>query len=147
MGDGVAFEGIKERQEIMTMEEDREEILNLTQDLLIAITSGDWDTYCQLCDPSLTAFEPEARGYLVDGLDFHHYYFKIRTENHSPVQSTIVAPHIRIMGNVAIIAYTRLTQSTGPGGPATSAMEETRIWERIEGDWKHVHFHRSKPSA
>ncbi len=147
MGDGIAFEGIKERKEIMTMEEDREEILNLTQDLLIAITSGDWDTYCQLCDPSLTAFEPEARGYLVDGLDFHHYYFKIRTENHSPVQSTIVAPHIRIMGNVAIIAYTRLTQSTGPDGPATRAMEETRIWERIEGDWKHVHFHRSKPSA
>ena len=25
-----------------------------------------------------------------------------------------------------------------------SQSEETRVWEKINGDWKHVHFHRSK---
>lgn len=129
------------------LNEDREEILNLTQDLLVAITSGNWELYTQLCDPSLTAFEPEARGYLVDGLDFHHYYFKIRGDDSNPIQSTIVAPHIRIMGDVAIIAYTRLTQRVTAEGPTTSAMEETRVWERVDGIWKHVHFHRSKPAV
>ena len=131
----------------MASDDDREEILGLTQDLLIAITSGDWDTYTQLCDPSLTAFEPEAMGYLVDGLDFHHYYFKVRGDDSSPVQSTIVAPHIRVMGNVAIIAYTRLTQRIGANGPMTTAMEETRVWERVDETWRHVHFHRSKPAV
>lgn len=128
----------------MSLDADRDAILELTQKLLMAATSGDWDTYTKLCDPSLTAFEPEALGNLVDGLDFHHFYFKLAGDDNSPIQSTIVAPHIRIMGNVAVIAYVRLTQKlNGEGKPITTAMEETRIWQRSELGWKHVHFHRS----
>lgn len=128
----------------MTTEDDREEILDLTQRLLMAATSGDWDTYADLCDPSITAFEPEAMGNLVDGLDFHHFYFKLGGGDNSPIQSTIVAPHIRMMGDVAVIAYVRLTQKIGDNGkPVTAAMEETRVWQRQKAGWKHVHFHRS----
>ncbi|MBU6173969.1 MAG: DUF4440 domain-containing protein, partial [Planctomycetes bacterium] len=61
----------------MTLEADRDAILTRTQQLLVAITSGDWDSYAELCDPSLTCFEPEALGNLVDGLDFHRYYFNL----------------------------------------------------------------------
>ena len=128
----------------MSIEADRDEILELTQRLLMAATSGDWGMYADLCDPALTAFEPEAVGNLVDGLDFHHFYFKLGGGDHSPIQSTIVAPHIRMMGDVAVIAYVRLTQKIGDGGrPVTVAMEETRVWQRQKGGWKHVHFHRS----
>ncbi len=128
----------------MNTEDDREEILELTQRLLMAATSGDWDTYAELCDASITAFEPEAMGNLVDGLDFHHFYFKLGGGDSSPIQSTIVAPHIRMMGDVAVIAYVRLTQKVADNGkPVTTAMEETRIWQRQKGGWKHVHFHRS----
>ena len=126
----------------MNVEDDRDEILDLTQRLLMAITSGDWATYEQLCDPSLTSFEPEAAGNLVDGLDFHHFYFKLGNDN-SPVQSTIVAPHIRVMDDTAVIAYVRLTQKLSDGSPVTTAMEETRVWHRVDGVWRHVHFHRS----
>ena len=28
-----------------------------------------------LCSPSMTAFEPEARGNLVEGMAFHKFYF------------------------------------------------------------------------
>lgn len=31
--------------------------------------------YRKICDPHLTAFEPEALGNLVEGMDFHKFYF------------------------------------------------------------------------
>ena len=43
----------------------------LNTQLLDAIDNGDLETYRELCDPSLTAFEPEALGNLVEGLNFH----------------------------------------------------------------------------
>jgi hypothetical protein len=85
---------------------------------------------------------PEAMGNLVDGLDFHQYYFNLPGGS-TPVQSTIVAPHIRVMGDTAVIAYVRLTQKIADGKPTTVAMEETRVWQKQMGKWKHVHFHRS----
>ena len=122
----------------------RKKIIHLTEELLVAITSGDWESYTQLCDPTLSAFEPEAKGFLVDGLDFHQFYFSLPRAADSSIQSTIVAPHIRVMGDVAIIAYVRLTQkATAGGSPITTAMQETRVWQNQNGVWKHVHFHRS----
>lgn len=35
-------------------------LLKLSKDLLQAIADHDWDKYSELCDDSLTAFEPEA---------------------------------------------------------------------------------------
>lgn len=34
--------------------------------------------YCfrKICDPGLTSFEPEALGNLVEGMDFHRFYFE-----------------------------------------------------------------------
>ncbi len=126
----------------MSLQSDRDAILDLTQRLLVCIARSDCDTYKELCCPSLTCFEPEAMGNLVDGLEFHHYYFNLPASS-SPIQSTIVAPHIRIMGDVAVIAYIRLTQKLADGKPVTVSMEETRVWQRQHGKWKHVHFHRS----
>ena len=48
-----------------------QELIQLNQRLLDAIAAGDWATYQELCDPSLTAFEPEACGQLVEGMPFH----------------------------------------------------------------------------
>ena len=35
----------------------------------------------KICDPGLTSFEPEALGNLVEGMDFHKFYFENRTSN------------------------------------------------------------------
>lgn len=32
--------------------------------------------FSKICDPHLTAFEPEALGNLVEGIDFHKFYFE-----------------------------------------------------------------------
>lgn len=118
-------------------------LVDLCQRLLDAIAAGDWATYSELCDPSLTAFEPEARGHLVTGLDFHRYYFAGETSG-ARVQNTIVAPHVRRWDDAAVVSYVRLVQRQTAGGASeTLAFDETRVWRRQADGWRHVHFHRS----
>jgi len=118
-------------------------LLQLNQRLLDSIAQADWLAYLALCDPSLTAFEPEAMGQLVEGLKFHEYYFDLGKPA-TPVNTTMASPNVRIMGDVAVIAYTRLTQRLNADGKAeTRAYNETRVWQKQSGQWKHVHFHRS----
>lgn len=128
-------------------------LINLTQSLIESITQGNWEAYVDLCDPSLTCFEPEAQGNLVEGMEFHQFYFdsdvRGTVKPHAPkVQTTLACPHVRILGETAIVSYIRITQFVdGDGAPQTRHCEETRVWHRTEGDWKHVHFHRSNPGA
>ena len=124
------------------MADDSSELLNLSKKLLEAIDSGDWSAYTKLCDPTLTAFEPEAEGNLVEGLDFHKFYFDQPGAKVSKL-SSISSPHIRLMGDAATVTYIRLVQRFADGTHSSSATEETRIWQRQNGQWKHVHFHRS----
>ena len=119
------------------------EVLEVNRRLLKSIVEGDWATYQQLCDPTLTAFEPECRGCLVEGMDFHHFYFKLGGSS-GPYNITMCAPQVRLMGDVALVNYVRLVQRLGDDGkPATGRSEETRVWQRQDGQWRHVHFHRT----
>jgi calcium/calmodulin-dependent protein kinase (CaM kinase) II len=127
----------------MAVSDPTSELVQLTRRLLDAISDGDWATYEELCDPSLTAFEPEAPGQLVQGLPFHRFYFELGGVR-GPHQTTVCSPHVRVMGDVAVVAYARLIQKLGAdGAPATVATNETRIWQRQGGKWRNVHFHRS----
>ena len=121
------------------------ELIQRTGELLEAICSGDWQAYEAICDPGLTAFEPEARGQLVEGMEFHRFYFDLGGHLGKHV-NTMVAPHVRILGpDVAVVSYVRLVQQTlADGTPQTNRYDETRIWERQQGVWRHVHFHRSR---
>lgn len=118
-------------------------ILKVNQSLLDAIDSGDWDSYARLCDSSLTAYEPEAAGHLVPGLAFHRTYFA--GERTGTARSTLSSPHVRLLGDTAVVCGVRLIQRRSAGGSqSTAACSETRIWQRgSDGQWKHLHFHRS----
>lgn len=120
-------------------------LLELNQRLLESIVKGDWDSYQQLCDPAITCFEAEARGQLVEGLAFHRFYFALPGAGKGVKHVSMTAPHVRMLGDdAAVVSYIRLTQSLdAAGAPQTSRFEETRVWQRIAGHWKHVHFHRS----
>lgn len=122
-----------------------QEIWNLNQRLLNSIVQGDWAAYEQLCHSSLTCFEAETRGQLVEGLPFHKYYFELGGGTPAKRQVTMAAPHLRWLGaDAAVLSYVRLTQYLDANGAAqTARVEETRVWQKIDGRWQHVHFHRS----
>src|SRR6516165_3792123 len=120
-----------------------EELLRITSRLLESIDQADWATYQDLGDPSLSAFEPEALGQLVEVLEFHRFYFNLGSVTRSHY-TTMCSPKVRVLGEVAVIAYVRLNQRAGADGlPVSTGFEETRIWHRQGSHWKHVHFHRS----
>ncbi|HEX3871761.1 MAG TPA: DUF4440 domain-containing protein, partial [Pirellulales bacterium] len=128
------------------MTNDEREILAANQRLLESIASADWNTYAELCDSTLSCFEPEARGQLVEGMAFHKFYFDLGASS-GPRTTTMAGAKVRFLGNdAAIVSYVRLTQKLGAdASPTTAVVEETRVWQRQSGRWKHVHFHRSSP--
>lgn len=87
-------------------------------------------------------------GHLVTGLPFHAFYFDLlqQRDNYVPPTQTIAQPHVRMLGpDAAVVAYVRLQQKidSASGRPVTVASEETRVWQRTQGAWRNVHFHRS----
>ncbi|XP_042592717.1 calcium/calmodulin-dependent protein kinase type II subunit gamma isoform X28 [Cyprinus carpio] len=137
-----------------TEEEDmkarKQEIIKITEQLIEAINNGDFEAYTRICDPGLTSFEPEALGNLVEGMDFHKFYFEnLLSKNSKPVHTTILNPHVHLIGeDAACIAYIRLTQyMDSQGRPRSSQSEETRVWHRREAKWLNIHFHCSGAPA
>ncbi|XP_061767230.1 calcium/calmodulin-dependent protein kinase type II subunit gamma isoform X13 [Nerophis ophidion] len=128
----------------------KQEIIKMTEQLIEAINNGDFEAYTRICDPGLTSFEPEALGNLVEGMDFHKFYFdNLLSKNSKPVHTTILNPHVHLIGeDAACIAYIRLTQyMDGQGRPRSCQSEETRVWHRRDAKWLNVHFHCSGAPA
>ncbi|XP_065119191.1 calcium/calmodulin-dependent protein kinase type II subunit delta isoform X22 [Paramisgurnus dabryanus] len=128
----------------------KQEIIKITEQLIEAINNGDFEAYAKICDPGLTSFEPEALGNLVEGMDFHRFYFdNLLSKNSKPIHTTILNPHVHLIGeDAACIAYIRLTQFVdGQGRPRSSQSEETRVWHRRDSKWQNVHFHCSGAPA
>ncbi|XP_076389403.1 calcium/calmodulin-dependent protein kinase II isoform X30 [Megachile rotundata] len=149
-GDGSQ---VKESTDSSTTIEDddvkarRQEIIKMTEQLIESINTGDFEAYTKICDPHLTAFEPEALGNLVEGMDFHKFYFDnaVLGKNCKAVNTTILNPHVHLLGeDAACIAYVRLTQYMDKQGVAhTHQSEESRVWHKRDNKWQNVHFHRS----
>lgn len=122
-------------------------LICLNQTLLESVANGDWVTYASHCSDDLTCFEAETNGVLVEGLAFHKFYFDLPVDpisTASPIQVSMVRPHIRwISSDAAVLSYTRLSQKMVAGVAVTTSCCETRIWQRLDGAWKHVHAHRS----
>ncbi|XP_026119629.1 calcium/calmodulin-dependent protein kinase type II subunit beta-like isoform X43 [Carassius auratus] len=152
-----AVDGIKESSDSSnaTVEDEemkarKQEIIKITEQLIEANNNGDFEAYAKICDPGLTCFEPEALGNLVEGMDFHRFYFEnLLSKNSKPIHTTILNPHVHLIGDeAACIAYIRLTQYVdGQGRPHSSQSEETRVWHRRDSKWQNVHFHCSGAPA
>src|SRR5258708_17516902 len=102
------------------------ELLALNQRLLESILAADWATYEELCDASLSAFEPEGRGQWIEGLTFHRFYFD-RGGATGPWHVTMASPHVRVIGDAAVVSYVRLVQKLdAAGSPMTVATEDRK---------------------
>ncbi|XP_022319399.1 calcium/calmodulin-dependent protein kinase type II delta chain-like isoform X10 [Crassostrea virginica] len=146
-------DGIKESTDSQATIDDedtrgrKQEIIKLTEQLIAAITSGNYEDYTKFVDPGLTCFEPQTLGNLIVGMDFHKFYFDhVLSKNKQPVNTSILNPHVHLLGeDAACIAYVRLTQYIDMNGlPAEKQVEETRVWQRKDGKWQNIHIHRSE---
>ncbi|NWH99994.1 KCC2D kinase, partial [Tichodroma muraria] len=134
----------------------KQEIIKVTEQLIEAINNGDFEAYTKICDPGLTSFEPEALGNLVEGMDFHRFYFEngkyslFISKSSSGVlffsefcyrcfSVCFCSAHLHIMGHLR----GQRRYMDGSGMPKTMQSEETRVWHRRDGKWQNVHFHRS----
>ncbi|XP_076327093.1 calcium/calmodulin-dependent protein kinase type II delta chain-like isoform X3 [Tachypleus tridentatus] len=124
----------------------KSEIIRMTELLIEATNNGDFERYTKYCDPQITAFEPEALGNLVEGVDFHKFYFNsVSGRNCKHINTTVLNPTVHLLGeDSACIAYVLLTQYVNKSGTVyTEQTKETRVWRKVDGKWQNVHFHRS----
>ncbi|XP_043210880.1 calcium/calmodulin-dependent protein kinase type II alpha chain-like isoform X11 [Amphibalanus amphitrite] len=107
----------------------KQEIVKLTEQLVEAITVGDYEAYTKLCDPHLTSFEPEALSNLVEGMEFHKFYFdNVLGKFRKAINTTILNPNVHLLGDeAACIAYVRLSQYIDRQGVPLSYLLSTGL--------------------
>ena len=102
-----------------------EEITYLTKQQMYALSTGNWELYSSLCQPTMTSFEtkPESdsnnfSNESVRGIDAHRRYF-IQMSNSSmdlkegetQISEILEKPLVRIIGKVGVISYVRTVTS------------------------------------
>ena len=130
-----------------------EDVIDANRRLLDAIASGDYESYRDLTSRDMTSIEPETLGQIVQGMDFHRYYFELMKRRRNAVHPPaihMISPCVRWLGGgggspcvAAILSYVRLDQIVEDGRPVTRTTSETRIWENRDGRLVQVHFHKS----
>src|SRR5205085_6339084 len=103
-------------------------------------------TYSEFSSPELTCFETDVAPYRIDGLDFHLGLMGAMRETGSfgkLVRFDMLTPHVHLLGDSAVVTYTRLMTYSTDSGPVFRAFNETRVFARKDGAWKMIHFHRS----
>lgn len=144
-----------------------QKLLDINLKLLDSIIQNDYNTYNELCADDMTCIEPESNKQVVIGKAFHKYYFALQKDPHSvsgqdnieknnnashnnrnnKVNVSMSNPHVRLVGGdtIGIISYIRLNQifDDTTQQPITTQYSETRIWEKRDNKWIHIHFHKS----
>ena len=83
-----------------------------------AMQTSNFDEYKKFMLPGVTSFEPNARGILIEGLDFQKFYLNEQQK----VKVTVVNPKVKIieMGKSAVSTCSVLHQKIIDGSPVSS---------------------------
>ncbi|KAK3521864.1 hypothetical protein QTP70_018603, partial [Hemibagrus guttatus] len=98
----------------------KQEIIKITEQLIEAVNNGDFEAYAKICDPGLTSFEPEALGNLVEGMDFHRFYFENSSKSWALMLSekphchagTDLGTLVTVKGNCNAAAFRKILDSS-----------------------------------
>ncbi len=120
------------------------ELLAITWKMLDSIHTSDAAAYGNLCAPDLTCFE-DVCSYRIDGVDFHLTLIRQMAQNSDlkPTRFDMLTPQVQVYSDSAIVTYTRLMTYDNNGFPRWTTFNETRVFVKLEGNWKMAHFHRS----
>lgn len=132
--------------EVARLDPTERELLDITHRILAAIHSGDMETYRALSAPDLSCYETDVAPYRIDVLEFHLDLMMAMRERgvyNSLTRFDVLTPRVQVYGDTGIVTYTRLMTYFTESGPAWRAFNETRVFSKIGGQWKMVHFHRS----
>lgn len=136
----------REKLDVSAVDSVRMEIIRLTEQWIAYCTVGDFEAFTRLVDPGITCFMPGTCGNMVEGLDFHKFFFDNVVSRSAKSSNTYVLnPYVHLLGNsAACIAFTRLTQYIDRSGlPHTQQSEDTVVWLKRSSGWQIVHIHRS----
>ena len=120
------------------------ELLEIVWRMLEAIHTGDWETYAMYTADDLSCYE-DVCAYRIDGLEFHSALIQLMAKNPSnrPSRFDMLAPRVQLYGDTGIVTYTRLMTFDEDGKPRWQTFNESRVFCKLSGVWKMVHFHRS----
>jgi len=124
-----------------------QELLDIVHQMLAAIHIGDIETYRALSVPDVSCYETDVAPYRIDVLEFHldlMRAMKARETHKSLIRFDVLTPRVQLYGDTGIVTYTRLMSYADATPPVFRAFNETRVFVRMDGAWKMVHFHRSQ---
>jgi calcium/calmodulin-dependent protein kinase (CaM kinase) II len=126
------------------LDETQRELLQITWRMLEAINTGDANTYAELSSSDLSCYEDVCQ-YRIDGLEFHLSLIRQMSESPEikPARFDMLTPRVQVYGDTGIVTYTRLMTYNDSGRPRWTTCNETRVFVKLGGTWRMVHFHRS----
>ena len=122
-----------------------DELLSLTKKLLTRIyVDPSSDFYKQHVAEDVTCYEGLPTR--LDGIEYHLKALDSLAESaEHPGERHIelLNPKVQLYGDVGIVTATVQFSTFRNQGTETQLLNETRVWAKIDGDWKLVHFHKS----
>ena len=92
-----------------------------------ALQSNNFDEYKKFVSSSGTSFEPNAKGILIEGLDFQKFY--LNEPNKTKI--TVVNPKVKILSNKsAMTTCTLLHQRMSSGAPVRILVDHVTLKSR-----------------
>lgn len=125
---------------------DEDTILELHHGFVDANTTGDW-SYLE----AHTAPGPEGfRWYNLNksvyvGMDHIVRLWKFLVAMGGKADIPIKEEQVHVNGDMGFVSYImQFDADFGPMGKVSQSARSTEIWERMDGEWKMVHFHCSE---
>ena len=129
-----------------------QEVLEVLDRHLRSIWASDLQVYAATTATDVTFYEWYVSTQRIDGLDFHLRELaamgrsaeaKRAAGQRDEIEHEVLAPHVQLYGDIAIVTFTLLMRYTTDQGVTHTQQNETRVFQHRESGWQLVHCHKS----